>query len=504
MKESSFSEKILNPLLSNIKRFTNQNAFHINGTFYTYNQLSDHISQIRKALKEYPQKSYIGLIANDDIETYASVFAVWLEGKCYVPLHPHQPLDRLNEIISEINIEVILNSMPDPKFESKKTINTRSLNYENEIAEYDTEFDDENLAYVLFTSGSTGKPKGVTITRKNVASFLDSFLNCGFQITEEDRCLQCFDLTFDVSVQNFLVPLLKGACIYTVPHDQIKYIYVSNLWEEHQLTFGAVAPSMLRYLRPYFQEIDLPWMRYCILTAEGSPLDLIKEWSNCIPNAQIFNFYGPTEATIYCTYCEIKRDKPNKSLNGMLSIGVPMKNVNAVIVDENNHILNEGEKGELCVSGDQIFPGYLNSPEKNRNAFFENEVNGIRSRYYRTGDLCYFDTDGFIMLYGRLDSQAKIQGYRVELGEIEFHTREFLNGKNAVVLVSLNKNGNNELVLFVENEDVDKSALVSYLNSKLPAYMIPSKIFLEKEFPLNANSKVDKVRLKQKMDLFVI
>ena len=504
MKKKFFNEQVLNPFLLNINRFEDRNAFYINGTFYTYKMLADFISKIRRALKEHPEKVYIGLVANDDIETYASIFACWLEGKCYVPLHPHQPFDRLNEIINTINTEVILNSLPVPLFANKQVINTNQLSYEKELNEYEKDVDDESLAYILFTSGSTGKPKGVTITRKNVAVFLDSFWDCGLFITENDRCLQCFDLTFDVSIEGFLVPLLKGACVYTVPHDQIKYIYVSDLLEEHKLTFGAVAQSMLRYLRPYFKEINLPKMRYCLLVAEASSLDLIEEWSNCIPNAEIFNFYGPTEATIYCTYCEITRDKPNKSLNGMLSIGIPMKNVDTIIVDEKNNILEDGEKGELCVSGNQIFPGYWNNPEKNSKVFFEKELNGKMNRFYRTGDLCYFENDGMIMLYGRLDSQAKIQGYRVELGEIEFHTRQFLNGNNAAVLVFLNKSGNNELALFVENEKVDKSKLINYLNSKLPSYMIPSKIFLEKEFPLNANSKVDKVKLKQKMEILVI
>ncbi|MEP6626779.1 MAG: AMP-binding protein [Ginsengibacter sp.] len=504
MQNKSFNDQVLKQFLSSIEQFFDKNAFCINGAFYTYKQLSDYISNIREALQRTPFNiTYVGLVANDDIETYASIFAIWLEGKCYVPLHPHQPLDRLNEIVQEVNIEVILNSMPAPLFTEKYIVNTSLLRHVNTILGYESEKNHEAPAYILFTSGSTGKPKGVLITRKNVAAFLDSFSDCGIDITEEDRCLQCFDLTFDVSVQSFLVPLLHGACVYTVGHDQIKYAYVSELWEDHQLTFGAIAPSMLRFLRPYFDEINLPAMKCCILTAEASPLDLIEEWAACIPNARIYNFYGPTEATIYCTFCEINRDKLNRSLNGMLSIGRPMKNIQAIIVDQNKNILPTGEKGELCVCGDQISPEYWNNSEKNNVVFFEKEYKGHINRFYRTGDLCNFQDDGMLMLYGRLDSQAKIQGYRVELGEIEFHAREFLNGSNPVVLVFVNKSGNNELALFVENEQANKIELVSYLKRKLPAYMIPSKVFFEKEFSLNANSKVDKIKLKKKLELFV-
>ena len=109
-----------------------------------------------------------------------------------------------------------------------------------------------------------------------VGSFMDSFWDTGIVITSEDRCLQCFDLSFDVSVQGFLVPLTKGACCYTVPHGQIKYVYASGLIEDHQLTFGAMAPSMLRYLKPYFEEIDAHSMKTCIVTAEACPLELME------------------------------------------------------------------------------------------------------------------------------------------------------------------------------------------------------------------------------------
>ena len=175
---------------------------------------------------------------------------------------------------------------------------------------------------------------------------MDSFWDSGITITEDDRCLQCFDLTFDVSVQCFIAPLTRGACVYTIPHDQIKYSYVFGLLEDHQLTFGAVAPSMLRYLKPYFGEINLPVLKYCILTGEASPVDLVHQWQKCVPNAQLFNFYGPTETTIYCTYYEIDRGGEIKSLYGMLSIGKPMKNVKAIVVDENCNVLPKGEKGE--------------------------------------------------------------------------------------------------------------------------------------------------------------
>ena len=494
-----FNKFILNPLLKNIKERSSNPAFCINEIFYNYKEFGEFISKIRFSLNELNKEDiFIGLVVNDDIETYASIFALWLEGKAYIPLHPKQPYERNEEIISQMKINTILDSSNVSVYSNYCVINTKKLSFQKDFLNNSKEFDKDTLTYILFTSGSTGKPKGVMISRKNVGAFMDSFWETGIEINENDRCLQIFDLTFDVSVQSFLTPLTKGACVYTIPHNQIKYSYVFGLLEDHKITFGAVTPSMLRYLRPYFEEINLPDMKNCIVTAEASPLQLILEWQKCVPNASIYDFYGPTEATIYCTYYKIKKDKLNKSLNGMLSIGKPLKNVDVIIVDENDNVLLKGEKGELCVSGDHITLGYWKNPERNNEAFFEKEYRGKVKRFYYTGDLCYLE-DGDLMLFGRKDSQVKIQGYRVELGEIEFYARKFLNGVNAMVVSFLNPSNNTELAIFIESKKTDSTLLINYLKSKLPYYMVPTKIIYVPKFPLNSSDKVDKIKLKDKL-----
>ncbi len=490
-----FSKYILSPILEAIEHYKGNNAFCINEKFYTYEIFAQHISKIRTALQaENFKRLNIGLVVNDDIETYASIFAIWLEGYAYVPLHPQQPVDRSLEIIDQAEIEMVLDSSSFSSFTSVSVIETTKLLFESLNLEPKITTDD-SLAYILFTSGSTGKPKGVQITRKNVGAFMKSFWETGIKISETDRCLQCFDLTFDVSVQSYLVPLTKGACTYTIPHDQIKYSYVYGLLEDHQLTFGAMAPSMIRYLRPYFDEIDAPAMRYNILTAEASPLDLVVEWSKCIPNAEIFDFYGPTEATIYCTYHKFIRGGSNKQLNGMLSIGKAMPGLHAVIIDEEKNLLGKNQKGELCISGDQITPGYWHNEEKNKESFLDTELNGKLTRFYKTGDSCFFDDEGDIMLAGRLDYQVKIQGYRIELGEIEYHAREFLKGQNAVAVARENASGTTEIVLIVENDHFETTNLIEYFKQKVPNYMIPSSINFVPSFPLNNNSKIDRLKL---------
>ena len=356
--------------------------------------------------------------------------------------------------------------------------------------------EENNLAYILFTSGSTGKPKGVQITRKNIAAFMDSFWDTGITLDHNDRCLQAFDLTFDVSVQSYLAPLCVGACCYTIPYGQIKYIYASGLIEDHHLTFGAMAPSMLRYLEPYFEEFDLSSLKQCILTAEACPLKLLDEFYKYATNVEIYDFYGPTEATIYCTYYKVTRNGDNKTLNGIISIGKPMSNVIGIIIDEEGNELQKGEKGELCVAGDQVTCGYFNNPEKNTEAFFIKKLNGKNIRFYHTGDLCYKDEDGDIMYSGRLDHQAKIQGFRVEMGEIEYHAREYLEGVNIVCLAFDNEQSLTEIAMFVEKPPFDTTELLKYMRTKMPAYMIPTRIFFEPVFPLNGNDKIDKNKLK--------
>lgn len=494
-----FNKHIIKPFLQTIENVGAYNAFCIAEQFYTYHELAQHVSKIRSAIRnQHFACKNVGIVANDDIETYASIFALWLEGLAYVPLHPQQPIERNLEIIFQAEIELVLTSTNSELFSSSLIIESSHLIFEELLLE-PTSAPEDALAYILFTSGSTGKPKGVPLMRSNVGAFMQSFWESGITITQQDRCLQCFDLTFDVSVQSYLVPLTRGACTYTIPHNQIKYSYVFGLLDDHHLTFGAMAPSMVRYLRPYFDEINVPSMRYCILTAEASPVDLIQEWATCIPNAQIIDFYGPTEATIYCTYYKIPKNSTPKHLNGMSSIGKAMSGLTALILDEDGNALGANQKGELCIAGPQLTPGYWNNSEKTAEVFFEKEWEGSLCRFYRTGDSCYFDKDGDIMYAGRLDFQVKIQGYRIELGEIEYHAREFLQGQNAVCIAFDNKTGNTEIALFVEGELSDTNPLVNYLKTKIPHYMIPAKILIEEVFPLNTNGKIDRNVLKKKI-----
>lgn len=491
--DSQFYRYIISPFLEVIGKYSNGNAFFINDEYYTYEQFAKCISKIRIALKNQNiECQRIALEGNDDLETYASIFALWLEGKSYVPLNPNQPIERSLEVVEQIETTLILDSNINSRYSNDIVLSTKSLKYEIDCLDNSEEYSDNELAYILFTSGSTGKPKGVPISRSNLSAFIDSFvLNSGYDIKEHDRFLQYSNLTFDMSIASYLPPLLYGACVYTVPNNVIKYSYVAELLDDKKITFAYMVPTLIKYLRPYFSELNIPSLRYNLFGGEGLALDLVEEWSKCVPNATIVNNSGPTENTITDIRYVYKRNGNNKTYNGILSIGKPVKNVKMIIVDESGNDVKDGQLGELWISGDQLTPGYWNNGELNKSQFLIK--NGVR--WYKSGDLCFYDDD-YIMISGRLNNYIKVQGYRVELGEVEFHAKQFLQDINCIAIAFDDELGFTEIAMFIESKPFDKTDLLNFMRSRMPSYMIPSRIFFETIFPLNESGKVDRIKLR--------
>lgn len=488
--------KLFLNLYNSLEKNKERNAFLINEVFYKYADLAGKVSAIRAAINKSVGKDdgRMGLVANDDIETYAAIIALWFEGKAYVPLSPDVPKVRNESVISQAGLKTIIDSSASPLFpdyhviESKK-VNSGGLDAAPKITE------GEEPVYILFTSGTTGQPKGVPITRNNLSGFVDAFWKMGFEIDEHDRVLQMFELTFDLSVMSYLIPLLQGACVYTIPKDKIKYAYINDLMEAHKLTVALMVPSILHYLRPYFAEIDAPHMRYSLFCGEALPLDILVEWGKCVPNAEIVNVYGPTEDTIFCTHYWYSRQENNKSHNGILSIGRAMEGTQIIIIDEDEKTLPFGNTGQLCLGGVQLTPGYWKNEEKNKEAFFITDLEGTKKRFYKTGDLCIVDEQGDILYLGRIDFQTKIQGFRVELSEIEFYAKSFIGKRNVVALGITDAIGNTEIGLVIESAPFDTDSVMDGLKSKLPVYMIPKQIKFIDEFPLNSNGKTDRKKL---------
>jgi amino acid adenylation domain-containing protein len=484
-------KNILEDIYACINTYSEKNAFFIQGNSYSYKELGETISKIAPILN--CNNKCIGIIESDDIETYASILAVLFTSNTYVILNPHNPLVRNERIISLTSIDLILSTKDNSLYRvlqgKYNCILTSGLNISRPLSLIPA--GDKDIAYILFTSGSTGTPKGVPISYSNLNTFYEGYSSLGFKLGPEDRMLQMFDLSFDVSVVSTLYPLSIGASVYTVPLDAVKYTAVYEILEDERITFAAIPPSILTLLRAYFSEISLPDLKYLILTAEASLVEIIKEFVPSIPNAQIVNLYGPSEGTIYCSSYFLNKNNI-KDYNGMLSIGKIFPNMHSKIISEKNTVLSNGEKGELCIRGEQVMNAYWQDVEKTDQAFVFIE----EKKYYRTGDLCYEDQDGDILYCGRTDHQVQLNGFRVELSEIEHFVRQVHTKGNCVVLPVSNINGSLELHLIVEyymGEDCD---LFKILKENLPPYMQPKRIHKLGEFPLNTSGKIDRPKLK--------
>ncbi|MDP4276212.1 MAG: amino acid adenylation domain-containing protein [Bacteroidota bacterium] len=484
-------------------KYVDRTAIVIEDTPYTYRQLFEKVAAIYKVINQLSEQ-IIGIVAENELETYASILATLFAGKTYVILHPDYPEMRNLQIAEQAGIGCLLYCGKDievlsPDVSVKRICTTSQEGGQQAIESSvlrpwilpEVKITEAN-AYIIFTSGSTGKPKGVPISRQNLNAFYAAYRHLGWQLDETDRMLQMFELTFDVSVVSFLYPLTLGASVYTVPSSGFKYLNVLNVLDSHRLTFAAIAPSVLRLSRPYFPSIQLPELKYLVVTAEATDVNLLAEFRDCIPNATVINLYGPTEATIYCTAYTIPT-QGSKHHNGMAAIGKPFPGMEVLIADEKGQSLPVNRTGELWLSGLQLMHGYWNAPEKSASCFIRHTDGKL---YYKTGDLCSQDADGDIIYCGRKDTQVKIQGYRIELGEIEYRVKQFYcNAFNAVVIPLSGVDSNNELHLVIEKEEDDTQKLEQYLHDHLPAYMLPKQIHFLQAFPLNGSNKTDRKKI---------
>jgi D-alanine--poly(phosphoribitol) ligase subunit 1 len=485
-----------------VEQYPQRMAFFIQKESFTYLEFAQRVSAIRKILRKTlgkKKQQVVGVATWDSIASYAAIYALWFEGHVFLPISPRNPASRNKSIVEQAECNYVLTAQEIPvsmlNLDGLEVIETGSLTA-NKTDLVPVSSDPADLLYLIFTSGSTGIPKGVMLNRDNFNAYLSSFLSLGYSFTADDRFLQIFDLTFDASLQCYAAPLSIGASVYTVPWNEVKYMYALKLMREHDLTFAKMTPSTISFLRPYFSSIRLDKLRYCLFGGEALQAELVNEWAACVPNARIQNVYGPTEASINCL--EFPFDPhhvKDKSFHGILSIGKAFGDTTAIIANESGELLDPGKKGELCVAGRQITPGYWKDPERNERAFFNKTIGRKKLRFYRTGDLCFMDKDGDFMYCGRIDNQVQIQGFRVELGEIEACAHSVVKG-NVAAIARENFLGTLQIYLFTE-KNVNKEKLLTSLKSRLPDYMVPSDIILLDAFPVNVSGKIDRKAIQE-------
>ncbi|PKO89756.1 MAG: peptide synthetase [Betaproteobacteria bacterium HGW-Betaproteobacteria-10] len=348
----------------------------------------------------------------------------------------------------------------------------------------------DDPAYVIYTSGSTGKPKGILINQGAICHFLRSE-NAVLGIRQDDRVYQGFSLAFDMSFEEIWISYLVGATLWIAPRE------VSADPEALPLALIAQNISVLHAVPTLLAlfACDIPNLRLINLGGEACPPSLVDRWAR--PGRQVFNTYGPTEATVSASLAELHAGQP-------VSIGRPLPNYNLLVIDaagENGlRLLPRGETGELCISGPGVAAGYLGRPALSAEKFLANPwASGVQDKYlYRTGDLARIDVDGCVQCLGRTDDQVKIRGFRVELGEIE--TALTHQGGVATAAVLLRQDdGIERLVAYLVADNAltpSASVLRTTLAESLPPYMVPVHIETLTEMPRLASGKIDRKALR--------
>ena len=461
----------------------------------SYGTLQQRVDRIRAALAPLSvRRQAVGIGTADPLTAYSGILAVLAEGGYYVPLNHRFPPERNRAVMAASGLRQVVASAGDGDVRALGQELGLNIVLPEGLPEASPEPmpaevpEEEDLAYLLFTSGSTGVPKGVPIPHRALRHFLRTVTDPElWAVGPEDVFLQPFELTFDLSVYSFMAPMVLGAACAPVPGGGVGYLQLLDTLERHGVTVALMVPSALAYLRAYFEEIELPALRYSLFCGEALPADLATAWAARVPQAQVENVYGPTEATIFCTRYVLPAGGPADTPHGVVPIGAPMPGVEALLLDAVGH---PAEEGELCLGGPQVTPGYWRNPEKNAEAFVT--VGG--RRYYRTGDRCQRAGGGELLYLGRTDQQVKVDGYRVELGEIEHHARRLAG--TAAAVVAIERQGHTQLVLWLEGWAGAPAELLTALGQALPSYMVPARVLSLPSLPLNSNGKVDRPRLR--------
>ncbi len=435
----------------------------------------------------------VAIFSERSTTPYVAILGTLLAGCAYVPLNVRFPEDRNRRILDSSGAKVLLCSdlqeasarhILGDRSEIVMMTASQSIGGPQSTINPSEIATENDLAYVFFTSGTTGAPKGVPITHGNVLAYLRGIKSC-IEVAPGDRVMQVVDLTFDLSVHDIFLAWTEGACLISIPENGT--LLCTRFVEEHSGTHWLSVPSAAALVNQtgLLTAGSMPSLRYSLFCGEALPGAVAESWATAAPNSEIFNIYGPTEATVAFSASRYTPGQPDPP--AIVSLGESFPEQRMGLFDENNERSRE-QLGEICLSGSQLTDGYWNAPTITGERFFEAEGH----RWYRTGDLGkYVPGEGYAFL-GRADRQVKIRGYRVELQEIENAIRE-VTGSNlaAVVLWPFDESGAAMgTVGFIVGGTVNLDTN-NRLGAMLPDYMIPSSIEQLTDMPLNANGKID-------------
>lgn len=493
-------EKTLHQLFEEQARDTPDNvALIFEGETMSYEELDKKSSSLAAYLQSMGVGAEVpvGILCNRSFEMIIGILGILKAGGAYVPLDPAYPEKRLEFILNDSNIGIMLVSQEDEicsGHECKRVKIADGVSYKGKLVE---NVDSQNLAYIIYTSGSTGQPKGVQIEHHSAVNRL-MWMQKQYPVNSDDTLIQKTPYSFDVSVWEIFWWFIGGSKLLLLPNGGEKDpdLLVEEI-AKNKITTIHFVPSMLQVFLKNLSEDAIGKVKslkqvFCsgeALTKYQEQLFGSKLYQN---NAtRLINLYGPTEATVDVSYynCFEKDDLD------FVPIGKPIDNIQLYILDANDNLLPIGVQGELCIGGVGVSRGYLNRDDLNREKFVDNPFQK-GDKIYKTGDLARWLVDGNIEYLGRKDHQVKIRGHRIELGEIECELLKLDQISEVAVTVHAGNEGVNELVCYYISENIaEPEEIREHLLEVLPAYMIPAMFIRMDQFPLTNNGKLDRKQL---------
>ena len=499
---------VLSWLDETAKRLPNKLALQdISGniTYQEYRSKSLAIAYKIVELNKGEMKKPIVVYLEKGKEVLVSFMGVAYSGCFYSPIDTEMPQSRVDKILEVLKPEIVITTNKLKTNFEKFNFYGSYITYEETICSeedetavkpYTEKIIDTDLLYVLFTSGSTGVPKGVSICHRSVIDYTD-WVTETFNITQKDTFGNQAPFYFDNSILDIYSCMKTGATLNIIPKklffqpvpllEYIKYNKINTIF---WVPSALIVVSKLKA----FRNVDLSdTLKRVLFCGEVMPNKQLNIWRKFLPNVTYANLYGPTEITDACTYYIVDREFSDDE---PLPIGIPMSNTDILVLNDEDKLVTDDEVGELCVRGTSLAMGYYNNPEKTRSAFVQNPLNkAVPEIIYRTGDLVRYNEYREIIYISRKDFQIKHLGHRIELGEIETAISSL---EEVTLNCCLYDEKNQKIVLFVDAQ-VDRDYIKERIEKLVPEYMIPGKVIYLENMPINANGKIDRIKLKELM-----
>ncbi len=485
-----FDKNMLDLIQSQVEERPEAVAIQFEDQLITYRELEAKSNQVAHFLLGLglQKASLVGLCVERNADMIPIILGIMKAGAAYLPIDPAYPTDRLNYLIVDSNVDYIFSTATVqaaiPSAHQSKILLIDTLESQLERAATsrpDVALDPHDVAYTIYTSGSTGRPKGVLVEHKGLVNLSLNQIEA-FGLEHGTKVLQFASLSFDASCSEIFTTLGAGACLLIPSKKQLlsKELLASFI-QEKSIEVATLPPS-------YQVSMEEALLGLKTLVSAGEPLNIDVAERMEQAGVKVINAYGPTENTV-CVSLSPKAT----NYGSKVSIGGPLANVEAYVFQNEFQLSPIGVTGELYVGGVQLARGYLNQVELTAERFVQTEE--PTKRLYRTGDLVCWLPDGTLSFVGRADAQVKIRGHRIELGEIE----QVLLAHEAVqdcTVLAKHMQGVNKLIAFVvPTQTFDKEALSTYLESQLPAYMMPAFWLELAELPVNVSGKVDRKAL---------